>query len=232
MSFGLSSQEGDQVPQDDIFRAIFNEMVLLRLHWKMFREIFGHSEERNELLNSASPIFGPIGDCLRDNVVLSIARLFDRAQVGRKETVSLRAAVQDLSLPQADANQLLEELAVLKASCDYIIQLRHKVIAHNDKSFLSGEDSLQTPSRRDIEETIHRLGEFVRMLWARKYNGEDVGFESPDEVDLPYWIQKLFNVLRAGLDQMETDRIGRRDEFRRRYGVDTPDEFDPPQGSI
>lgn len=217
------------MPQDDIFHAIFNEMVLLRLHWKLFKEIFGHSEERNDLLNSASPIFGPIGNSLRDNVVLSIARLFDRPQVCGSDTVSLRAAVKDLSLSLADASGLLQELGVLKASCDSIIQLRHKVIAHNDKSLLAGEDSLQAPSRRYVDETIHRIGEFVRMLWARKYNGEDVGFESPDEADVPYWIEKLFKVLRAGLDGMDSDRIGRRDEFRRRYGVDTPDEFDPPK---
>jgi hypothetical protein len=58
-----------------VFHRLWNDCVWLHLKWREYRSVFGSSEERIELLNSAARgFFGIVQDVLWQDILLHICR--------------------------------------------------------------------------------------------------------------------------------------------------------------
>src|SRR6476620_814881 len=83
------------------FHALYVDVVWLEDKWHEFRELYGASEARVDLLNAAAPyFFGTLHDALFENLLLHLSRLTDKSIMGGKQNVSvlgLAAMVADES---------------------------------------------------------------------------------------------------------------------------------------
>ena len=72
-----------------LYNELSDELVWLHAKWKQYRQLFGYSEERADLLNKASGYFFKIiQDALWDNIILHISRLTDPVKSAGKDNLT------------------------------------------------------------------------------------------------------------------------------------------------
>lgn len=152
------------VPElDDVWRAIDYEVVWLHGRWAIYRQLYGTSEARVDILNRSAGTFSRmLQDVLLDDVQLGLAKLGDPA------TSRIRGAtVQNMTLPNlcqlviatgALAAELPSLLAAYDAACIETRERRNKRIAHFDlATMLASTVPLRAPSRAKIETALDAL---------------------------------------------------------------------------
>jgi hypothetical protein len=164
-------------PLKELFEKLKSEITSLHARWKIYRQLFAHSDERIRLLNrSASRFFLFIHEVLIDHVQLSIGKLTDRACTGRKENLSIyRLHEQVEQLDDADLSSKLKEILVdlcgqrspkKSGKCEIIRTRRNKRIAHFDlnTSIQHGSDPLPGVSRQMIEDVLVLLRQYMNTI--------------------------------------------------------------------
>ncbi len=75
-----------------VYHALWEDFAWLRVKWAEYRQLFGTSPERIDLLNSAAGFFFRIlQDTLWEDTLLHLARLTDSPDVGGKRNLTIRA---------------------------------------------------------------------------------------------------------------------------------------------
>lgn len=152
----------------DVFEALEQEVIWLHLKWQYYRQLFGTSEERIELLNSFAPLFFKVcQDALLDDVILSISRLSDPMKTGergsKKESLSLLRLVNMIAPNDyPDLRPVVQSLwGKVDNLCKPFRSHRHQRIAHNNwETVRSTIELLPGISRQlieDVLESIQRL---------------------------------------------------------------------------
>jgi hypothetical protein len=94
-----------------VYHELWNEVTWLHAKWNQYRQLFGHSRQRVELLNEvASHFFRIVQDALWDDVILHLARLTDPLRSRGKANLSLRKlpeVISDATLKK-DVGSLIE----------------------------------------------------------------------------------------------------------------------------
>src|SRR5215472_2229378 len=76
---------------------LHGEVVWLHGRWSMYRQLFGTNENRVNLLNKVAPnYFGTIQNIQLDEVQLTLSRLGDPAQTGKRQNLTLETLVGEL----------------------------------------------------------------------------------------------------------------------------------------
>src|SRR5208283_4951754 len=74
---------------EGVFEEIRNEVLWLHTKWTIYRQLFGHSEKRIELLNKCAAVaFYTFEEVLFDEIQMSLSKLTDPAGKGNKKTLS------------------------------------------------------------------------------------------------------------------------------------------------
>jgi hypothetical protein len=126
-----------QIPQaiDEIFQELKKEITWLHGRWKIYRQLFGHSEKRIELINEcASTFFYIIQDVLLGEIQVTLSKLTDRARFGEHDNLSLeqlqlRVETQGEKSLSAALRKLLDDL---HNKCQPFRLRRNKLLAHLD----------------------------------------------------------------------------------------------------
>ena len=75
-----------------LVRIIKNELLVLRLHWKWYKQLYGTNPERVELLNEVAPdFFAGIQQVLFDDIQMKICRLLDSPGRGTRANITLES---------------------------------------------------------------------------------------------------------------------------------------------
>jgi len=150
------------VPEiDDVWRSIDYEVSWLHGRWAIYRQLYGTSEARIDMLNRSAGTFAHmLQDVLLDDVQLGLAKLGDPATTRVKGAAVENLTLSNLCQLVTAAGTLATELPLLLATyadaSANARERRNKRIAHFDlETMLRRKASLQGPSRTEIE-TAHR----------------------------------------------------------------------------
>lgn len=133
-------EENDpRIPESvrEIFRWLRSEVVWIHGHWIIYRQLYGKSSERVDLLNeSAGTFFSLLQNILLHDTVLGIARLTDRSEISGRENLVLSQLVEKLdSTRYADrTKRLTERLVSIEGICEPLRKMRNRKVAHSESS--------------------------------------------------------------------------------------------------
>lgn len=146
----------------DIWSAIKSEVIWLHARWIIYRQLYGISPERVDLLNrSASMLFYIFQMTLLNDVQLSLSKLSDPAGSGARRNMTLDMLLQ--LLKNAGETNIVEQLSSLVAdyaiSCERLRYRRNKTIAHFDLATMRSVKvaPLEGPSCEEIETALDAL---------------------------------------------------------------------------
>ena len=196
-------------PLKSHWEALDEEIIWLHGRWKIYRQLFGTSPERVEVLNeSAGAFFYIIQIVLLNDVELTLSKLADPAKTAGRQNLTLQSLVKDVS--QLDDATLCKELQGMlvdyRQLCDKVIHRRNKQLAHFDLATLMAAKStpIPGPSRQEIEDALLALRVFMNAL-QRKFTDAETAF---GEFVLTTDGNLLLSVLKQGLRYQELAAAG------------------------
>ncbi|MGA2327315.1 MAG: hypothetical protein ABSH05_13615 [Bryobacteraceae bacterium] len=157
-----------------LWDVLQQEVVRIHAYWINYRQLFGKSKERIDLLNDcAGQFFFIISDSLLTDVQLSLSRLADPAETFKKENAALERLLKEIAA--LNIPQFPDELATLlqnyRDRCKDIKVRRDKELAHADLGALlqrygsaAGRTTILGPSRQEIERALAALREFMNAI--------------------------------------------------------------------
>ena len=153
----------------DLWTILKSEAVWLHGRWIIYRQLFGTSPERVDVLNrSASTLFNILQNTLLHDVQLSLSKLGDPAGSGARENLTLDALVEQLE--SAGETAVVAKLRPLVTSfadaCKKLRHRRNKWIAHLDLNTMLGSKvtPLEGPSRAEIEAALEALRQTMNCV--------------------------------------------------------------------
>ena len=112
-----------------------------------------------------------VRDCMISEIILSISRLTDPREMGKRRNLTLAALLDDLRL----SGQLRSELKRIRKLAKNVRKHRNRVVAHSDEGTAFREDALPTLQLAEIEEIISKLQDV-----HRKHRGASMGSSVSD----------------------------------------------------
>ncbi len=212
-----------------VFDQLKNEITSLHARWKIYRQLFAHSDARVRLLNScASTFFFFIHGVLIDEIQLSLGKLIDRATIGGNENLSLlRLQEQVEKLGDQGLSSKLSEILVelcgvpnssdKPGKCGAIRTHRNKRIAHLDNASIQpGADPLPGVSRQMIEDVLVLMRKYMNTIEGYYCQSE---YRYHDPIIGPYDGEALVALLEDGLEfrRLEIESV------KKRYGLSDED---------
>ncbi|MEW6140367.1 MAG: hypothetical protein AB1733_19275 [Thermodesulfobacteriota bacterium] len=166
----------------DVFNELKKEVQWLHARWLIYRQLFGHSERRIELLNeSASVFFFVIEEVLVDEVQVSLSKLTDPARTRRHENLSLEQLherVCELD-GQGLSSRLREILDNLHEQCRGFRIRRNRRLAHLDlrTGLQQGATPLPGVSREMIAGALSLVRDYMNTIEGH-YCESETGYEN------------------------------------------------------
>jgi len=176
---GISEKIPDHLK--DLYSSLLGDVAWIREQWQMYETLYGHSEERCNLLNKSAPMFFYMVDYLFiDNFILALSRLGDPAKQTIKKQVieNFTLELLLLKLDQMAHADLIQKLTSLLADyqtkCAALREQRNKRGAHTDYNTKMMPDKYPLPevSRRIIEEALIAAEDYLN-LFENHFSGDD-----------------------------------------------------------
>ncbi|RPJ55544.1 MAG: hypothetical protein EHM23_25905 [Acidobacteria bacterium] len=142
-----------------VFHELWNDLAWLQIKWREYRELFGTTPDRLDLLNSSAGLFFRIiQDTMWEESLLHLSRLTDRATVaGRKNlTIRLLPALCDDDKLRASVATLVEKAI---AATEFARDWRNRHVGHRDLDLVlnSGAKALAPASRTLVSQAISAI---------------------------------------------------------------------------
>jgi hypothetical protein len=161
----------------DIWSGLRSEIMWLHGRWIIYRQLYGTSPSRLEILNtSASTFFNILQFALLHDVQLSLSKIGDRAGSGSRKNMTLDALKQQLE--EVGELQVVAKVTPLlktyDTSCEKVRNRRNKWIAHFDLQTMlaSKVTPLEGPSRAEIETALKALREVMNCVELHYTNSQ------------------------------------------------------------
>ena len=189
----------------DFWRSLHSEVVWLHGRWILYKQLFGTSPERIDILNAAAPTFFNIQQTIMLNdVQLSISKFGDPARTGTRTNLTLSVHIESF-----------------KVSCDKIRHRRNKWIAHFDLNSMLQKQvvPLPGPSREEIERALEQLRAAMNSI-ATYYGLSQTLYE---HFSMAADGEFLVSTLRKGIryQQLVKEGVIGRDDMRKNFALKT-----------
>lgn len=153
----------------DLWITIRAEVVWVHGRWIIYRQLYGTSQERIDVLNrSASTFFNVFQKTLLHDVQLSLSKLGDPAGSGKRKNLTLAALVVELEGigESSVVSKLLPLVTTFDDACKNLRHRRNKWIAHFDLGTMlqSKVKPLEGPSRAEIETALAALRDVMNCV--------------------------------------------------------------------
>ena len=199
-----------------MFHALSDDVAWLQVKWAEYRELFGTSPERIELLNSAAGLFFRIlQDTLWEDALLHLARLTDPPKTRGKHNLTIRALPElcdDPALRLRVSRLVDDTLAATAFARDW----RNRHIGHRDLvlALESAAKPLSPASRGDVSaalSAIHRVFNELTELVFDSALADDVITPATGAEALLYVIRDGLEANDARRGRIETGRFAEDD---------------------
>ena len=114
----------------------------------------------------ANSFFSDLNTILQHYILLEFAKITDPAKTGRHENFTIDNLIESIDWPEDVRNTLISLNDKTKKFRDYILEARHKLLAHMDKEvyltdkvlggFPEGEEESFLQTLKEICETTHK----------------------------------------------------------------------------
>jgi hypothetical protein len=173
MSTSLTNAPSDV---SDLWGELDYEVTWLHGRWQIYRQLFGTSEERVEILNRSAGTFTfMLQTLLLEDVQLGLAKLGDPTMTGRFRNLTVTALVEALaSHAPILAPALQTALTSYQDACRKLRTRRNKWIAHLDHNTLVNRRAtpLIGPSREEIEIALSELRSLMNTVQLHYSNSQ------------------------------------------------------------
>lgn len=159
---------------DEVQKGLDDHICVIQETWLVYRQLFGTTEDRVDLLNAFVPGFaGTTQRVLLDDVILAICRLFDHPAMSGNENLSLSRLVESLDPKpdEAQAKAWAARVNAIKTKANALMARRHKRIAHNDIAI----KKLPDVTRQLIEEVLLAIRELLN-----EFHPQPISYECID----------------------------------------------------
>lgn len=200
------------------FFALRNELAITHLRWKQFCILFAEKPSRVDLLNKAAPsFFRMVQDIVFFDILLGIARLFDKPEHRGKKTLTLYQ-LPPLVTDSDFKKELARVVNEARKASEFARDWRNRRIVHRDFNLtVNGSASpLAEATRKNIDHSLSSLAAVLNHI-ERKYMGSTSPYE--DSIGALGGAENLLYVLREGI-RCKQDKWERR---RRGDYVDRPE---------
>lgn len=148
-----------------LWDPIKQEVYYVHERWHLYRQLFGISGQRVELLNRAAPgAFRLFQDALMLDVQLTLSKLTEQ----NRKSLTLRALMSEVN--RRACIELKTTLARVHSdyliACEKIVDRRNKRLAHFElRTFLNKNSAaMLDASRQEIEDALAALREFMNAI--------------------------------------------------------------------
>lgn len=165
-------------PIADVYEALKTEVIWLHGRWIVYRQLYGESPRRIDMLNEcASAFFYIIQDVLIGDVQVTLSKLTDPATTNRHANLSLEQLQLQLETngDPSLASETRPTLDELHNKCRPFRTWRNKQLAHLDltTSMKSSPDPLPGISRQMIEDALLLLRTYMNKIEMHYYDCEE-----------------------------------------------------------
>jgi hypothetical protein len=176
----------------DVFVVLRDELVAIHDRYALYRQLFGHSQKRADLLNRvADRLFGVIQLQMLLDTTLSLCRLTDPAEStpskpGHRPNLTVQRLVNAVEADDSAFGQVVRSrLDAIEALRDSALErIRSKRIAHNDLSLIQvrygGGPGLDWPSREQIGNVLRLIAELMNAVEVH-YTGVPFAYALPSD---------------------------------------------------
>lgn len=183
-----------------LWDALYDEVVWLHALWRVFKQIFVHSQRRLDILNErAGTLFYLMHNAFAHEVLLTLSKLGDPAKSSVGTNLTLESLL--LEIERLGESKLSRSLHPLfdeyHAACKKTRPFRNKVLAHYDRATLLAAKikPLPGPSRKEIEESLRLLRTFMNRV-DNHFNHTTTAFEEFNTNDGDYLVTYLKQAMR------------------------------------
>ena len=182
----------------EVFRGFFQEYSIIRVKWRLYKQLFGDIEGIDLLNRHGAHGFGVVQDVIIKDVILCITRMMNTSKEAWGDPANLATLLIDLVAHKQAA--LADELRAIRDGIrpvvDGLTRWRDVRISRNDyASFVdmkAGIDALPPPSRQMVEDILSAMGRILDELRAH-YPGLE---EQHEDVSHPGEFEELMSHLR------------------------------------
>ena len=158
-------------PLGRVYNALFNEVSIVHVTWRLYRQLYAQSAARVDLLNdTAGYFFATLQGILVDHVVLHIGRLTDRETVAGRDNLTIQR------LPLLAPDVIRVDIGTLVANaltaCEPVRLWRNRRLAHADLDVALFDATLPGLSRSDIETMLASLRAVMNRLAGHYWQTE------------------------------------------------------------
>ena len=163
----------------EVFRGFFQEYSIIRVKWRLYKQLFGNIERVDLLNRHGAHGFGVVQDVIIKDVILCIARMMNTSKEAWGDPANLATLLIDLVAHKqaALADKLRAIRDRIKPVVEGLSRWRDVQISRNDyASFVNmkaGIDALPPPSRQMVEDILSAMGEILDELRAHYPGLED-----------------------------------------------------------
>lgn len=149
-----------------VVHQLSNELVAVLDDWREYRQLFGTSEKRIDLLaRAANRFFGVLQETLFETTLLHIARLTDAPEPGRKPALTIRrleSLITDPVLRGSVSHRVSRALKCAQFARDW----RNRHIAHRDLLLALDKptDPLAVASRKRVQVALDAIANVLNHL--------------------------------------------------------------------
>lgn len=139
-------------------------------------------------------------------IILSVSRLTDPPEMGKRRNLTLKALLDDPRLPGQLRHKLGRELKRIRKSVEKIRKYRHRVVAHKDERTALGQDALPTLHVGQIEEIISRLQDVHRKHRGAAMSSDVLDYGTYTHGNVENLVKRLGQAERASRIFVERNR--------------------------
>jgi AbiU2 len=173
---GTRSNSNEKIPAEirDSCADLYDDIAILHLKWRFYRELFQEPENAQLLSNLARAFFQTVEESLRADMLMSIFRLSDPSRFLARGNLSFAILLGKCTdLPKVD-----NLVTAFQAACGNVRLYRNRYIAHNDMASAINlkEDLLPGVGRSQIDEILRLAREILKAVYGH-YANADLEFQ-------------------------------------------------------
>jgi hypothetical protein len=200
------------------YHALWNDLAWLQVKWQEFREAFGTTPKRVELLNSSAGLFFRIvQDTLWADTLLHICRLTDPPKSAGKENLTLKALPPLITDPKlrSEISALVDHAVTSTA---FARDWRNRHLSHNDLALAlnKGAQPLAIASSQQVANAIAAIHAVLNRISEQLLKST----LASEVFTPPTGVLTLMSVLQDGLNKREVrlERLRRGKHFSENLG--------------
>lgn len=164
----------------EVYQKIYRKVLILHNYLQLYKQVYGSKESIEVINDSANSFFAMNQSIFVDNLILSIVRLLDPAQMGGYENLSLSKLIELIEDENNSSECLTNCLKKLLEAIQNIVKPlnthRNKGIAHFDLKVIKNGTASLPDFEDNLYEAVDYLDRFMNEI-SLYYKSKQTDFE-------------------------------------------------------